>query len=71
LRAAGLVTERREANRIIYSLASERLALCVGEFLSTVCPDQMLLRRHRTQRVAASGEAEDSGSEGKTLKGKA
>lgn len=50
LKAAGLVTERREANRILYSLAEERLATCVGDFLSAVCPDQVLLRRRRNRR---------------------
>lgn len=46
LRAAGLVVERREGNRIIYSLVSDRLALSVGSFLSKVCPEQVLVRRH-------------------------
>jgi DNA-binding transcriptional ArsR family regulator len=47
LRASGLVTERRDGNRILYSLATERLALCVGGFLSAVCPDQVMLRHRR------------------------
>ena len=47
LRQAGLVTERRDANRILYSLAGERLALSVGDFLSTVCPEQIVLREVR------------------------
>ena len=38
------VTERRDSNRILYSLVGDRLALSVGDFLSTVCPEQMLLR---------------------------
>jgi DNA-binding transcriptional ArsR family regulator len=46
LKSAGLITERRDANRILYALAEERLALCVGEFLSMVCPEQVVLRRH-------------------------
>ena len=50
LKAAGLVTERRDANRIFYSLVEDRLALCVGEFLSTVCPDQVVLRKRRSRR---------------------
>jgi DNA-binding transcriptional ArsR family regulator len=50
LRAAGLVVERREANRIFYSLVEERLALCVGGFLSAVCPEQVVLR-HRRPKV--------------------
>jgi len=50
LKSAGLVRERREANRIYYRLIEERLALCVGGFLSAVCPDQVLLRRRHTKR---------------------
>ena len=50
LKAAGLVTERREANRILYSLVEDRLANCVGGFLSAVCPDQVVLRRQRKAR---------------------
>jgi DNA-binding transcriptional ArsR family regulator len=47
LKSAELITERREANRILYSLAQDRLALCVGGFLSAVCPEQVILRRRR------------------------
>jgi DNA-binding transcriptional ArsR family regulator len=47
LKGAGLVVERRDANRIFYSLVEDRLALCVGGFLSAVCPDQVVLRRRR------------------------
>jgi DNA-binding transcriptional ArsR family regulator len=50
LKAAGLVDERRDGNKILYSLVEERLALCVGEFLSTVCPEQIVLRRRWTAR---------------------
>jgi len=49
LKGAGLVRERRDANRIYYSLVEDRLALCVGEFLSSVCPDQVVLRRRRAR----------------------
>ena len=52
LKAAGLVRERRDANRIIYSLAEDRLALSVGGFLSTVCPEQVVLRHRRAGRTA-------------------
>ncbi len=31
LRQAGLISERRDANRILYSLVGERLALSVGD----------------------------------------
>ena len=52
LKSAGLVRERRAANRIYYSLVEERLALCVGGFLSAVCPDQVVLRlKRRTKEV--------------------
>ena len=50
LKAAGLVQERREANRIYYSLVEERLAVSVGNFLSAVCPEQVVLR-HRRQKA--------------------
>jgi DNA-binding transcriptional ArsR family regulator len=53
LRQAGLVTERRDANRILYSLVGERLALSVGDFLSTVCPEQIVLREVRKRRPGA------------------
>lgn len=60
LRQAGLVEERRDANRILYSLAPDRLALSVGDFLSTVCPEQIVLREVRkrgTGRTAKPSEA--------------
>src|SRR6266496_2866693 len=49
LKAAGLVQERRDGNRILYSLVEERLAVCVGNFLSVVCPEQIVLRARRDQ----------------------
>lgn len=61
LKGAGLVVERRDANRILYSLVEDRLALSVGDFLSTVCPEQIVLRevrRHRTgERPTATSAA--------------
>jgi DNA-binding transcriptional ArsR family regulator len=48
LKAAGLVRERRQANRILYSLVEDRLAHCVGGFLSAVCPEQIVVRRRRS-----------------------
>lgn len=47
LRGAGLVTERRDANRILYTLVGDTLALSVGDFLSSVCPEQIVLRTVR------------------------
>lgn len=51
LKNAGLILERRDANRIFYQLVEERLALCVGSFLSTVCPEQVVLRKRRRKAV--------------------
>ncbi len=60
LRQAGLVTERRDANRILYSLASERLALSVGDFLSSVCPEQIVLREVRKRGSAKPDRAAEA-----------
>ncbi|HEU0132999.1 MAG TPA: metalloregulator ArsR/SmtB family transcription factor [Mycobacteriales bacterium] len=49
LKAARLVRERRDGNRILYTLAEDRLALCVGGFLSAVCPEQVVLRKRRAK----------------------
>jgi len=49
LKGAGLIAERRDGNRILYSLAGEQLALCVGGFLSVVCPEQIVLRRREAR----------------------
>jgi DNA-binding transcriptional ArsR family regulator len=51
LKSAGLITERRNANRILYSLAADRLAACLGGFLSAVCPQQVMLRHRRTRQA--------------------
>jgi len=44
LKAADLVAERRQGNRIFYRLVPERVAHAVGDFLSAVCPTQILRR---------------------------
>jgi DNA-binding transcriptional ArsR family regulator len=49
LKAAGLVRERRDANKIYYTLVEDRLALCLGRFVSAVCPDQVVVRYRRKQ----------------------
>jgi DNA-binding transcriptional ArsR family regulator len=54
LKAAGLVQERRSANRIYYSVVQERLAVAVGNFLSAVCPEQIVLRHRRPSRPKES-----------------
>ena len=53
LKSADLISERREGNRIIYRLEPEQLSLTVGDFLSAVCPTQ-IVRRQRLKRKAAS-----------------
>jgi DNA-binding transcriptional ArsR family regulator len=57
LKAAGLIRERRVANRIFYSLVEERLALCVGRFLSAVCPEEAVSRRHRLRAIERGDQA--------------
>lgn len=53
LKAAGLVHERREANRIIYSVNSERLALALDGLLVAVCPGRMIAAApHRKSDVS-------------------
>lgn len=47
LKAADLVAERRQGNRIFYRLVPERVAGAVGDFLSAVCPTQILRRLRR------------------------
>jgi DNA-binding transcriptional ArsR family regulator len=61
LRSAGLVTERRDSNRILYSLVGDRLALSVGDFLSTVCPEQIVMREVR-KHSSKSGRKAGKGS---------
>jgi len=56
LKSADLVSERREGNRILYRLEPEKIAGAVGDFLSAVCPTQVLRRRkaRRTQNGLSS-----------------
>jgi DNA-binding transcriptional ArsR family regulator len=57
LRNAGLVSERRDGNRILYSLVGDRLALSVGDFLSTVCPEQIVMREVRKRTSPSARNA--------------
>jgi len=45
LKSADLVSERRVGNRILYRLEADRISSTLGDFLSTVCPTQILHRR--------------------------
>ncbi len=59
LRQAGLISERRDANRILYSLVGERLALSVGATSSRRCaPEQIVLREVRKRGRGASEPVE-------------
>lgn len=44
LETAGLVSSRREGNRIYYRVEAEPLAEALGDFLSAVCPTQIVHR---------------------------
>lgn len=63
LRNAGLIVERRDGTRIFYALAPDRLALHVGDFLSTVCPEQIVLRAVRPAAAGTSSNPEPLGVE--------
>ena len=45
LKGADLVSERRAGNRIFYRLEASEIASALGDFLSSVCPTQILHRR--------------------------
>lgn len=50
LRSAELIVERRDGNRILYQLQPDRLASAVGDFLSAVCPTEVLQRRNARRK---------------------
>jgi DNA-binding transcriptional ArsR family regulator len=50
LKGADLISERREGNRILYQLEPEQIAGVVGDFLSAVCPTQILQQRRVRKR---------------------
>src|SRR5688500_8862274 len=51
LKAAALVEERRDGNRILYRLVPDLLAGVLGDFLSAVCPTQVVHRRRRRRKA--------------------
>lgn len=53
LKGADLVSERRVGNRILYRLEPDRIAAALGDFLSTVCPTQILHRRQAKKERAS------------------
>ncbi|NND03334.1 MAG: winged helix-turn-helix transcriptional regulator [Acidimicrobiia bacterium] len=50
LKGAGLVSERRDSNRILYSAAQEEIAATLTDFLGAVCPTQQVQRRKATRK---------------------
>ncbi len=52
LKNAGLISERRDGNRILYRLEPEHIAQAVVNFLSAVCPTQMAQRRRLKRKEA-------------------
>ena len=50
LKGAGLVTERRESNRILYAAAQDEIAATLTDFLGAVCPTQQVQRRKATRK---------------------
>jgi DNA-binding transcriptional ArsR family regulator len=50
LKAAELISERRDGNSIIYHLHAEQLAVCLSEFISTVCPMDTVERQRKKKR---------------------
>jgi len=53
LKGADLVSEKRVGNRILYRLEPDRIASALGNFLSTVCPAQILHRRKAKKERAS------------------
>jgi DNA-binding transcriptional ArsR family regulator len=50
LKAADLISERRQGNSIIYHLHAENLAVCLSEFISTVCPLEILEKQRKRKK---------------------
>jgi len=50
LKTAGLVSERRDSNRILYAAAQEEIAATLTDFLGAVCPTQQVQRRKNTRK---------------------
>lgn len=50
LKAADLLTERREGNSIHYRVEAETLATCLSDFIGSVCPRQVAVRKQVEER---------------------
>lgn len=54
LKAADLVSERRDGNRIVYRVEVETLANCLSDFIGSVCPAQINVRKQVARRKGKS-----------------
>ena len=54
LLAADLILKRRDGNRLFYGLQAETLAHTLSDFLSAVCPTQIVRRRKIKKRSKTS-----------------
>ncbi len=50
LKTAGLVSERRDGNRILYAAAQDEIAAALTDFIGAVCPTQQVQRRKNTRK---------------------
>ena len=50
LKAAALVSERRDANRVIYSASQENITATLTDFLGMVCPSQKAHKRKANRK---------------------
>ncbi len=50
LLGAGLIEQRRDANRLLYRLRPETLLNTLSAFMGSVCPTQVMQRRARQGR---------------------
>lgn len=50
LKGAGLVSERRDGNHILYAAAQDEIAATLTDFLGAVCPTQQIQRRKTTRK---------------------
>jgi len=53
LKAADLIAERRVGNKIYYRLEAQGIATVLGDFLSKVCPTEVLHRRRARMEEAS------------------
>ena len=51
LAGADLISDRRDGNRVLYRLEPDRLASVLGDFLSAVCPTQIVQRRRAAPKA--------------------